>query len=163
MYEAQVVDRDSRMKGIQGPGAIFGRIAPAKNAGRPGGDWQRDELTLVDRHVTVVLNGETVIDNQPLPGCTSGALSADETRPGPIYLQGDHTRVSYRPIIVLRPAAFRRIETDRLPRPGAAAREAWWRGLATPRAEWVACMWPVWIVAALNAVISTSEDRRAPR
>jgi len=30
MYEAQVVDRDSRMQGIQGVGAIFGEIAPAK-------------------------------------------------------------------------------------------------------------------------------------
>ena len=38
MYEAQVVDRDSRMQGIQGPGAIFGRIAPSANAGKPGGD-----------------------------------------------------------------------------------------------------------------------------
>ena len=28
MYEAQVVDRDSRMQGIQGVGAIFGSIAP---------------------------------------------------------------------------------------------------------------------------------------
>ena len=38
MYEAQVVDRDSRMQGISGIGAIFGRIAPSKNAGNPPGD-----------------------------------------------------------------------------------------------------------------------------
>ncbi len=102
MYEAQVVDRDSRMQGINGPGAIFGRIAPAENAGKPGGQWNRYLLTLVDRHITVVLNGKTVIDNQPVIGCTGGGLSADDTKPGPIFLQGDHTSVRYQNI-ALRP------------------------------------------------------------
>lgn len=97
-YEAQVVDRDSRMQGIQGVGAIFGRVAPVKNAGKPGGEWQRYEITLVDRHATVVLNGETVIDNQPVVGNTNGAFQADITKPGPLYLQGDHTSVRYRNI-----------------------------------------------------------------
>lgn len=98
MYEAQVVDRDSRMQGIQGVGAIFGQIAPSKNAGKPGGKWQTYDLTLVDRHITVVLNGEKVIDNQPLSGPTAGAVFTDPTKPGPIYLQGDHTNVKYRHI-----------------------------------------------------------------
>lgn len=98
MYEAQVVDRDSRMQGIQGVGAIFGAIAPSKNAGRPGGMWQTYDLTLVDRHITVVLNGEKVIDNQPVPGPTGGAVFTDPTEPGPIHLQGDHTNVAYRDI-----------------------------------------------------------------
>lgn len=98
MYEAQVVDRDSRMQGIQGVGAIFGAIAPTKNAGKPGGEWQTYDLTLVDRHVTVVLNGEKVIDNQPIPGPTGGAAFTDPTQPGPIHLQGDHTNVKYRDI-----------------------------------------------------------------
>jgi hypothetical protein len=59
-------------------------------------------ITLVDRHVTVVLNGVNIIDNQPLDGCTGGALWSDVTRPGPIYLQGDHTSMEYRHLI-LRP------------------------------------------------------------
>lgn len=100
MYEAQVVDRDSKMQGIHGVGAIFGRIAPSKNAGKAGGVWQHYDITLVDRHVTVILNGTKVIDNQPLAGCTNGALQADESLPGPLYLQGDHTAVSYRNIIL---------------------------------------------------------------
>ncbi|MEM6776727.1 MAG: DUF1080 domain-containing protein [Planctomycetota bacterium] len=98
MYEAQVVDRDSRMQGIQGVGAIFGLIPPSKSAGKPGGHWQTYDLTLVDRHVTVVLNGERVIDNQPLPSPTGGAVFTDPTQPGPIHLQGDHTSVAYRSI-----------------------------------------------------------------
>ena len=102
MYEVQVVDRDSKMQGIQGPGAVFGRIAPTKNAANPPGEWNHYRLTLVDRHITVVLNGETVIDNQPLAGCTGGGMLADDTQPGPIFLQGDHTSVRYRNL-TLRP------------------------------------------------------------
>ena len=98
MYEAQVVDRDSRMQGIQGPGAIFGRIIPSENAANPPGQWNTYDLTLVDRHVTVVLNGVKVIDNQPVIGPTGGAIHTDPMSPGPIYLQGDHTAVKYKNI-----------------------------------------------------------------
>lgn len=106
VYEAQVVDRDSRMQGLQGVGAVFGRIAPSEKAGKPGGQWQHYLITLVDRHITVVLNGVKVIDNQALAGCTNGAFQADETIAGPLYLQGDHTAVKYRNI-KLRPVLDR--------------------------------------------------------
>lgn len=100
MYEAQVVDRDSRMQGKQGVGAIFGAITPSMNAGKPGGEWQTYDITLVDRHVTVVLNGKKVIDNQPISAPTAGAIHTNPAKPGPIYLQGDHTSVAYRNIIL---------------------------------------------------------------
>ena len=77
-------------------------ITPTSAAEKPAGEWQSLDITLVKRHVTVVLNGTKIIDNQPLLGCTGGALWSDESRPGPIYLQGDHTGVEYRDI-VLRP------------------------------------------------------------
>ena len=44
------------------------------------------DLTLVDRHITVILNGEKVIDNQPVTGPTAGAVFTNPTQPGPIYL-----------------------------------------------------------------------------
>jgi len=100
MNEAQVTDRDSKMQGINGPGAIFGRITPSKNAGKPGRKWNSYDLVLADRHVTVVLNGELVIDNQPVEGPTGGAWLSDVTQPGPIYLQGDHTAVEYRNVVL---------------------------------------------------------------
>jgi hypothetical protein len=83
-------------------GAIYSRIFPTEGAEKPAGEWQTFDITLVDRYVTVILNGKAIIDNQPLLGCTGGALWPDQFRPGPIYLQGDHTGVSYRNI-VLRP------------------------------------------------------------
>ena len=98
MYEAQVVDRDSRMQGLAGIGSIFSLIAPSHQAAGEPGTWQTYDLTLVDRHVTVVLNGETVIDNQPVHIPTGGAIRTDPTAPGPIFLQGDHTSITYRDI-----------------------------------------------------------------
>ena len=86
------------MQGIQGVGAIFGMIKPSINAGKPGGEWQTYDITLVDRHATVVLNGQKVIDNQLIYGPTAGAVHTNPAKPGPIYLQGDHTNVSYRDI-----------------------------------------------------------------
>ena len=50
----------------------------------------------------VILNDKTIIDNQPILGCTGGAITSDESNPGPIYLQGDHTNVDYRNML-LRP------------------------------------------------------------
>ncbi|MRI00110.1 DUF1080 domain-containing protein [Kriegella sp. EG-1] len=101
-YETQVVDRDSRMQGLQGVGALFARIKPSENAGKVGGEWQTYDITLVDQHVTVILNGKKVIDNEPVVGATKGSLNADDSKPGPIYFQGDHTAVKYRNI-QLRP------------------------------------------------------------
>ena len=98
MHEAQVVDRDSRMQGVQGVGSIFSRHAPSVNAGRAPGEWQTYDLTLVDGHVTVVLNGIKVVDNQPVGDPTGGAIYTDISAAGPIYLQGDHTSVKYRDI-----------------------------------------------------------------
>ena len=70
------------------------------SAEKPAGEWQTIDITLCDRHVTVILNGKKIIDNAPLLGCTGGALNSNEFKPGPIYLQGDHTQVSYRNIVL---------------------------------------------------------------
>jgi len=102
IYEVQVLDSYGQDLDSHNMGAVYSRIAPTVSAERPAGEWQRLDMTLVDRHITVKLNGTTIIDNQPLRGCTGGALWSDEFRPGPIYLQGDHGPVAYRNLI-LRP------------------------------------------------------------
>jgi 3-keto-disaccharide hydrolase len=102
IYEVQVMDSYGKPLDPHNMGAIYSRIKPTAAAEKPAGEWQTMDITFVDRHVTVVLNGTKIIDNQPIPGCTGGALWSDVTRPGPIYLQGDHTGIEYRNI-VLRP------------------------------------------------------------
>jgi hypothetical protein len=56
------------------------------------------DITLVGRVVTVVFNGERVIDRQTIPGITGGALDSDEGASGPILLQGDHGPIEFRKV-----------------------------------------------------------------
>ncbi|MBN1561786.1 DUF1080 domain-containing protein [candidate division KSB1 bacterium] len=100
IYEVQVADTYGRELDSHNMGAIYSRIAPSSSAEKPAGEWQDLDITLCDRHVTVILNGTTIIDNQPLLGVTGGAITACEFKPGPIYLQGDHGEVSYRNIVL---------------------------------------------------------------
>ena len=102
IYEVQISDSYQQPLDSHNMGAIYSRIKPTVAAEKPAGQWQQLDITLCDRHVTVILNGKTIIDNQPLLGVTGGALTADEFSPGPIYLQGDHGPVSYKGM-VLRP------------------------------------------------------------
>ena len=102
IYEVQVLDSFGKPLDPHNMGAIYSRICPTEAAEKPAGQWQTFDITLVDRHVTVILNGKKIIDNQPILGCTGGALWSDPLRPGPIYLQGDHTGANFRNI-VLRP------------------------------------------------------------
>lgn len=97
-YEVQVTDSHGRPPSWGGIGGVYSRIVPTENAAKPAGEWQFFDILLADRHITVRLNGKVVIDNQPLEGCTGGALSSDDLKPGPIYFQGDHTSIEYRNI-----------------------------------------------------------------
>jgi hypothetical protein len=102
IYEIQVVDSFGKALDSHNMGALYSRVTPSVAAEKKAGEWQTMDITLVDRHVTVVLNGKTIIDNQAAQGCTGGAMWSDEFKPGPLYLQGDHGEVAYRNI-VLRP------------------------------------------------------------
>lgn len=102
MYEIQIAESFGKPLDPHNMGAVYSRICPTVAAEKPVGEWQTLDITLVDRHATVILNGQKIIDNQPILGCTGGALSSDISRPGPIYLQGDHSDIDYRNM-VLRP------------------------------------------------------------
>lgn len=102
LYEIQVVDSYGKSVDSHNMGALYSRVTPSIAAEKPAGEWQSMDITLVDRHVTVILNGKKIIDNEPAWGPTGGAISADVLAPGPVFLQGDHGAVSYRNI-VLRP------------------------------------------------------------
>ena len=100
IYEVQVLDSYGKPLDPHNMGAIYSRICPTAAAEKPAGQWQTLDITLVDRYVTVILNGTTIIDNRPILGCTGGALWSDQFRPGPIYLQGDHTGIEYRSVVI---------------------------------------------------------------
>jgi hypothetical protein len=52
--------------------------------------------------VTVVEDGQTIIDKKEIPGITGSALDSHEGLPGPIYLQGAeaHGGFSYRNLVI---------------------------------------------------------------
>jgi hypothetical protein len=102
-YEVQIEDNFGHEPDSHRIGGIYGFLTPCVNAAKKAGAWQSMEVTLLCRQVTVVLNGERVIDRQAIPGITGGALDSDEGKPGPIMLQGDHGRVEFRKV-TLTPA-----------------------------------------------------------
>ena len=96
IYEIQVLDSYGKPVNCHNMAALYGRITPRVAAEKPANEWQHVDVTLCDRHLTVVLNGVNIIDNQPVLGCTGGAITSDEFVPGPIYLQGDHSDADFR-------------------------------------------------------------------
>ncbi|UCF38359.1 MAG: DUF1080 domain-containing protein [Acidobacteriota bacterium] len=99
-YESQVADDFGKEPYSRGVGGIYGQVKPSLNAAKPAGEWNTVEVTLIGYRVTVVVNGETTIDGQLIPGITGGALDVNETEPGPIMLQGDHGTVYYRNVVL---------------------------------------------------------------
>lgn len=79
-----------------GMGGLYGFLTPKLNATKKAGEWQKMEVTVLGRQLTVVLNDQPLIDKQEIPGITGGAFDSDEGAPGPIMLQGDHGKVWYR-------------------------------------------------------------------
>ena len=103
-YEVQVFDGPPAEPNSHLQGGIYGFLEPSEVVTKGANEWHTLDITLIGRMVTVVVNGVTVISNQAIPGITGGALDSDEGAPGPIMLQGDHTPVEYRNIVIT-PAA----------------------------------------------------------
>lgn len=99
-YEVQILDDYDREPGDRSTGSIYGYLTPLKKMTKPVGEWNTYDITFIGRWVTIVFNGETIIDQQEIPGLTGGALDSDEGEPGPIMLQGDHRAVEYRNLIL---------------------------------------------------------------
>jgi Domain of Unknown Function (DUF1080) len=100
-YELQIEDDPVPEGPTMRTGGIYGFLAPSPEQPRRPGEWQTYDITLVGREVTVLQNGQTIIDKQEIPGITGGALDSHEALPGPIYLQGSEAgHVAFRDIIL---------------------------------------------------------------
>jgi hypothetical protein len=110
-YEVQVLD--SYMNDTYKMGecaALYGLLPTSKNANRPPEQWQTYDITFhaprVDAQgkvnksgrLTIVFNGETVIDNGEFDKVTGGAMDEKLGNSGPIRLQDHHCKVRYRNI-----------------------------------------------------------------
>jgi hypothetical protein len=99
-YELQVLDDFGKPPDTHSHMSIYAWVAPLVNATRPIGEWQVADAVIVGNKVSVVLNGQKVHDNSTIQAITGGALDADEAATGPIMIQGDHSKVSYRRVTV---------------------------------------------------------------
>jgi hypothetical protein len=110
-YEVQVLDSYMNTTYPKGEcGALYGILGTSKNANKPPEQWQTYDITFraprVDDQgkvtkagvLTVVFNGETVIDNGMFDRVTGGAFDNKIGTPGPIRLQDHGCKVRYRNI-----------------------------------------------------------------
>jgi hypothetical protein len=99
-YELQVLDDAGTETESHGHMSLYSRVKPLVNASKPAGEWQSMEATLVGNRVTVILNGQKVQDNIEIEGITGGALDSNEGMPGPLVIQGDHSLIWIRKVVV---------------------------------------------------------------
>lgn len=98
-YEVQIETDSIQEPASHHMGGVYGFLAPTPELPRRPGQWQTYDITLIGRNVTIVQNGQTIIDNKEIRGITGGALDSSEGQPGPIYLQGSEKgRVQFRKI-----------------------------------------------------------------
>ncbi len=100
-YEVQVETESQAEPSSHHTGGVYGFLAPSPELPRKPDTWQTFDITLIGRRVTIVQNGQTIIDNKEIPGITGGAVNSDEASPGPIYLQGSEKgHVAFRNIVI---------------------------------------------------------------
>jgi len=100
-YEVQIETDSVQEPPSHHTGGVYGFIAPTPELPRKANTWQTYDITLIGRNVTVVQNGQTVINDQEIPGITGGALDSHEGLPGPIYFQGSEAgHVMFRNIVL---------------------------------------------------------------
>lgn len=97
-YEVQVFNSFGKAAEDTGCGALYKKIAPSVNASKRDGEWQTYDITFIGRRLTVIHNGQKVLDNVDVGPTGTGGASNRADAPGPLRLQGDHDAVSYRNI-----------------------------------------------------------------
>jgi len=60
--EMQVLDSFGRKPSRNSCGAIYNCLAPAKTAVKKAGEWNRVTITCKDNQITIVMNGQPIID-----------------------------------------------------------------------------------------------------
>ena len=101
-YEVQIADNAGQDPPDLQTGSVYGFITPSPLIPLHPGTWHSYDITLIGRTVTVVEDGQTIIDKKEIPGITGSALDSHEGLPGPIYLQGAeaHGGFSFRNIVI---------------------------------------------------------------
>jgi hypothetical protein len=105
--EIQLLDESGKHSGdiapVQTNGSICGNVVAKQGAQKPVGEWNNEDIIARGRHITVILNGQVVLDADSFDGVTATTI---DNRPHPglarpsghIALMGDTPRVEFRNI-----------------------------------------------------------------
>jgi len=94
--EIQILDSRGRPPRTSSAGAIYGVVAPSKDAARPASEWNQFEITCAKGRLAVVMNGEKVVDV-----ARAGYPKLATLPPtGFIGLQNHHSPVEFRDLMV---------------------------------------------------------------
>jgi hypothetical protein len=103
--EIQMLDNTSKqyvdIAPYQAHGSVYGIIPAKRGYLKPVGAWNQHEIRCIGRHVTIVLNGETIVDGDLDAAMANGAMDGKEhagakRSAGHIVLCGHGTRVQFR-------------------------------------------------------------------
>jgi hypothetical protein len=97
-YEIQIIDDHARDIGTHGTATLYSRVLPSAKPVKPAGEWQSMVIRVVGRQLSVWVNGVQVHDKTQIDGLTAIAIDADEDKPGPVVVQGDHGLIEFRKI-----------------------------------------------------------------
>jgi hypothetical protein len=60
--ELQILSDAGKPPGLRSTGALYGAVAPLRNAAKPDGEWNHVEVTVRERRVVASWNGDKVLD-----------------------------------------------------------------------------------------------------
>ncbi|QDU37808.1 hypothetical protein Mal4_21250 [Maioricimonas rarisocia] len=107
--EIQILDntakRYANLKPYQYHGSVYGVIPAKRGYLKPVGTWNSQEIRLIGQHITVILNGEVIVDGDLDKASAGGTLDGKEhpglkRASGHISLAGHGSRVQFRNIRV---------------------------------------------------------------
>ncbi|MFG0331916.1 MAG: DUF1080 domain-containing protein [Maioricimonas sp. JB049] len=107
--EIQILDntakRYAKLKPYQYHGSVYGVIPAKRGYLKPVGSWNSQEIRCIGRHVTVILNGEVIVDGNLDEASAGGTLDGKKhpglkRTSGHISLAGHGSRVQFRNIRV---------------------------------------------------------------
>ena len=60
--ELQILSDHGKPAGVHSTGSLYGAVAPSKNMAKPDGEWNRVEISVVNRRLISIWNGEKILD-----------------------------------------------------------------------------------------------------
>jgi hypothetical protein len=97
--EIQILADHGKPPSVHSSSSLYGSVAPYKNAAKPAGEWNTVEITCKRRSISVIFNGEKVLDVPDLDDETirfQERRLSERARKGYVGLQDHQDHVEFR-------------------------------------------------------------------